>query len=625
MRLKIRFFRTALSVTAVVSGFFLLTTLASADENLSEESLPVPVQPVQLRLQKFEIPFAVDTIGTRPTEVELFVSRDAGAQWAKFASQPPTGKKFLFEATADGDYWFATRTVDGTGRSFPEGPISPQLYVRIDTTDPRIDLHTEFADDSTVKIDLRCIDAGVDASTLQIEYTTDINKTWVAVPNATETMEAVEKERLEGTIRFQPQGDWHLLSVRIILKDAAGNMGIATHQLQRPRLAGTPGQLASSPVQRLTTPVQPVNRANNSNPYAVRAMQILHPTLAGPLPESPLSSAIQAEQLATPPPVAVDEGLETNTTLLSAPELNRPTTAAPPRRPATPAEAMRPITSEQLATPPAQPLANEQSVARQAIDSDQTPPTPAPADSFAPLDGSTTSAPVRYSGSRKFSLDYEVESAGRAGVEEVELWGSSDRGQTWKRWGADPDRQTPFDIETNNDAVYGFCIVVVAKNGLATARPISQSTPDIYVVVDTVKPIVRITGANYGEADQTGSLLVRYECEDENLSTRPIALSFSNSPQGPWTTMAAGLENRGGYAWPADPQLPRQIFLRIDATDQSGNTGSYVLDKPIDVQGLAPRARIRGFNPITGTGSSSGSIPQTATVPQDALPTVKFK
>jgi hypothetical protein len=117
--------------------------------------------------------------------------------------------------------------------------------------------------------------------------------------------------------------------------------------------------------------------------------------------------------------------------------------------------------------------------------------------------------------------------------------------------------------------------------------------------------------------------LIRYQCADENISARPITLSFSNSPQGPWSTIAAGLENRGGYVWPADPQLPRQIYLRIDATDQAGNNGSYILDTPIDIQGLAPRARIRGFNPITGLGS--GPTPQTATAPDNAMPSVKFK
>jgi hypothetical protein len=83
-------------------------------------------------------------------------------------------------------------------------------------------------------------------------------------------------------------------------------------------------------------------------------------------------------------------------------------------------------------------------------------------------------------------------------------------------------------------------------------------------------------------------------------------LAFGESVEGPWSTIAAGLANDGIYAWPADPHLPRQIFLRVDITDAAGNRSHYILDTPIDVQGLAPRARIRGFNPVTGSPSDSG-------------------
>ncbi len=281
---------------------------------------------------------------------------------------------------------------------------------------------------------------------------------------------------------------------------------------------------------------------------------------------------------------------------------------------------MRPMSPEDLArrptaTGPAQAGPAVQTMTRPSVSGLDASVPPTSSVVMPRLDEATSTSPIRFSGSRKFSLDYEVESAGRAGVEEVELWGSTDRGQTWKRWGADPDRQSPFDIETNRDGVYGFCIVVVSKNGLATPRPLEQSSPDVFVVVDTVKPQVRITGASYGEGDQTGALLIRYECLDDSLGSRPIALSFSESFQGPWTTIAAGLENRGGYAWPADPQLPRQIYLRIDATDQAGNGGYQVLDTPIDVQGLAPRARIRGLNPISATQLPSYMQPQTAAGP----------
>jgi hypothetical protein len=208
-------------------------------------------------------------------------------------------------------------------------------------------------------------------------------------------------------------------------------------------------------------------------------------------------------------------------------------------------------------------------------------------------------APVRFSDSERFSLEYELEAVGSQGVEAIELYGSLDHGSTWSLWGQDPDRSSPFDIETKGEGVFGFRIVVVGGNGLASPRPLAGESPDIFVVVDRTRPSIRITGARYGEGDRTGGLVIRYECKDTNLPRRPIGLAFSGAPDGPWTTIAAGLENTGEYVWRADPNLPRQLYLRIDGTDQSGNVGTYILDQPIDTQGLAPRARIRGFQPLS--------------------------
>jgi hypothetical protein len=205
------------------------------------------------------------------------------------------------------------------------------------------------------------------------------------------------------------------------------------------------------------------------------------------------------------------------------------------------------------------------------------------------------SVPFRFSDSNRFSLEYELEAVGASGVEAVELYGSTDAGETWKRWGSDPDRSSPFDIETKGEGVFGFKVVVLGNNGLASPRPLPGDDPDIAVIVDQTLPQVRITSARYGEGDRTGSLVIRYECSDDNLMSRPVRISFSKSMEGPWTTIAAGLRNDGLYVWPADPRLPPKIYLRVDATDQAGNTASYVLDQPIATVGLAPRARILGF------------------------------
>ncbi|TWT66419.1 hypothetical protein CA85_25130 [Allorhodopirellula solitaria] len=216
------------------------------------------------------------------------------------------------------------------------------------------------------------------------------------------------------------------------------------------------------------------------------------------------------------------------------------------------------------------------------------------------LDLLSRRAVVRHSESHQFSLDYEIEAIGGRGVEEIELYGTTDGGQAWKKWGSDPDKLSPFDIETSGEGIFGFQIVVVATNGLSSPRPLPGDAPDIVVVVDETLPETGISGAKYGTGDRAGSLVITFHCEDDYLVSRPITLSFSDSVSGPWTTIAAGLRNTGDYVWPADPQLPREIYLRIDALDQANNVGSYVLEEPIDTQGLAPRARIRSFRAIPG-------------------------
>ena len=276
----------------------------------------------------------------------------------------------------------------------------------------------------------------------------------------------------------------------------------------------------------------------------------------------------------------------------------RPAGIAEPKsasEPRTVAEAMRPITEESA-------VSQNSNRSRFLLRKPQVDAERYRSERVTPPESSSAMqrAPVRFSDSERFSLDYELEAVGSQGVEAIELYGSLDHGSTWSLWGQDPDRNSPFDIETKGEGVFGFRIVVVGGNGLASPRPLAGESPDIFVVVDRTRPRIRITGARYGEGDRTGGLVIGYECNDTNLPRRPIGLAFSGSPDGPWTTIAAGLENTGEYVWRADPNLPRQLYLRIDGTDQAGNVGTYILDQPINTQGLAPRARIRGFQPLSG-------------------------
>ena len=228
------------------------------------------------------------------------------------------------------------------------------------------------------------------------------------------------------------------------------------------------------------------------------------------------------------------------------------------------------------------------------------PNTPPPANQDLPSRhyGLPPGERPRMTKSKRFQLDYEVDAVAANGVREVELWGTSDDGRTWTIWQSDPDRQSPLDIEVQNDGIYGFRIVIVGNNGLAGSAPRNGDLADLWVGVDTTPPKIDFTAATYGQGEFAGQLEIRWTAQDSWMGDRPVTLLFSSQPSGPWTTIAAGLPNSGLYYWPIDPRIPEQVYLRLEFRDEAGNLAFEQLRDPISISGLTPKARIRAIRPL---------------------------
>lgn len=209
------------------------------------------------------------------------------------------------------------------------------------------------------------------------------------------------------------------------------------------------------------------------------------------------------------------------------------------------------------------------------------------------------------SNSKSFSLEYQLDSIGPQGVKAVELWGTKDGGQSWKKWDEDPDKTSPFDIRVDSETTFGFRVVVVGNNGLASKPPERGDQPDILVTIDTTIPKLTLLQAGYGQGEHAGKLDIRWTAEDEHLGPRPITLAFSESANGPFTTIASGLPNSGQYYWTIDSRTPRKLFLRIEAQDEAGNVALDQPEEAISLEGLTPRGRIRAISPIGGSASES--------------------
>ena len=150
----------------------LLLALASGPRADETATAPEEPKPIFTRQGRFSIPFRVDAPAdvAPPAKVRLFVSEDGGTRWHLDAEVLPSQQRFDFRSLHDGEYWFTIRSIDGQGRSYPDGAYEPQLRVVVDTLAPRLDLSATRGAGSEVTAHWDVVDTAVDPATFKLEY-----------------------------------------------------------------------------------------------------------------------------------------------------------------------------------------------------------------------------------------------------------------------------------------------------------------------------------------------------------------------------------------------------------------------------------------------------------------------
>ncbi|MDX1927262.1 MAG: hypothetical protein SFV81_12140 [Pirellulaceae bacterium] len=613
----------------------------------AQDSSTNSVETMYFPHSQFKIPFNVDARGTQPTQVQLWVSTDQGASWQMQGTATSSQKHFEFRAAAEGLYLFSVQTLDENGRAFPSP--KPPMRILIDTTKPQVALRSDVNASGQVVVDVRINEEHLKTDSVKLRYRTDQDTQWQEV---TVTNIVAAGQIYEGQVILDLKNCREVGFV-VTVADEAANVGEASTQYVMPRtaaapqdiklasqrnggnettsqrgIAPTPGAVAWPPqATAVTQPVTNSTASTSANSGATSKATLGAPA-RGVL--APANSASNAPKNATQNggwvvsgQLASDGGLSLNPPQSLGP--NAPT--MPLNIANSPASTLEipgalPQVSEELPAPrpegnlPTKPI-QPHFVDKQPSPADATPARvnanqPSQVQPQDPLANRATQnlgtfesdidrSPVGqafHCNSRSFSLDYSLNAAAGSALADVELWGTEDGGSTWQKWGSDPDRQSPFDVQVANDGLFGFRMVIVSQNGKVSNRPKNGDSADAWINVDTAKPNAKITRAVYGDGHEAGMLVIDYSCTDDNLHDRPISLSYSETQSGPWVTVASGLKNTGIYLWKADSNLPENIFLRLESVDKAGNVGVHTLDLPINVQGLSPRGRIQGFRPI---------------------------
>src|SRR5436190_197945 len=211
---------------------------------------PLP-PPFVTKQNEVEVPFAVRS-GTsaenQPSSVRIFVSWDRGQTWHFYDERKPDDARFRFRAKQDGEFWFATQTMDRSGRPDSAEPRSPQLRLVIDTQRPQLLVQAHVTTSGTVNLSWSAADATLKIPSLKLEYqdAAGTGGPWQAIElSAASTNSTV----VTGQTTFQPAVSSRTINLRAEITDAAGNMAYYSQRLALtpPKPKAPAGGLAYDP------------------------------------------------------------------------------------------------------------------------------------------------------------------------------------------------------------------------------------------------------------------------------------------------------------------------------------------------------------------------------------------
>ena len=516
---------------------------------------------IPFRIPKSDDPDA-DAVAQK---VVLNVSTDLGISWQTAGEAAPTATSFTYRAETDGEYWFRLRAVDKKGRS--RGGEGPDIRVLVDAAGPRLAGRVWKGTDGEIVCRYAAADDSLKLESLKVEYRGPADSGWKSV--AAQAILARESPaHLVGEEIWWAGDKVAAMTVRIAIADSSGNQTVKQFSLE----PTDPGIDQTVLAKEIGVPPLP-----EQQPTADQGPSSAGVTIASLTPAVPAAGAgtWSAESAA---PWSDGQPKAASVASPSAAGSGRSVLVRPAN---TSAAGMLPQ-AEPRPTPQRQPLGDTgiaQSATGNALE--------------------YRGRPLQLTNSRRFVWDYEIPSVrAAAGRLRAELWTTQDGGVTWQRTAVDNDGRSPIDVNLPATGLYGVRLELVADAGDESGGPRSGATPDTWVGVDEEAPQIDLVAIVRDETTTSGGLVIRYVVHDPLITPRSVRLLYSPNADGPWATIADGLENQGEHRWAPDRSVPAQVFVRAEAADAAGNVGSAT--SPDEISTTAPRfgGKLGGLRPL---------------------------
>jgi hypothetical protein len=185
-------------------------------------------------------------------------------------------------------------------------------------------------------------------------------------------------------------------------------------------------------------------------------------------------------------------------------------------------------------------------------------------------------------------------------IKQLVLYASSDEGRTWKQVAVASPDQEAFAFSAPTDGVYWFTVTVVDPQGNSEPKDIYKVPPSQKILIDTLKPIVKITAAER----QGDDILVNWEIQEDHpdLSTLKLEYQTADAPASVWYTAPLNSPPLIGQAR-FRLSSTGAVKVRVQMRDTAANVGSAVRE--------VPAVAVPSATPTSPTFTSSQSTPAT--------------
>ncbi len=206
---------------------------------------------------------------------------------------------------------------------------------------------------------------------------------------------------------------------------------------------------------------------------------------------------------------------------------------------------------------------------------------------------------------RTFRIPFNVGS-GAAQIRQVQLYVSTNQGQSWQPAANAPPDQKHFRFVAERDGLYWFAVQTLDLDNRVNPPTMQGATPSLRVMIDTVPPQVQLQ-ALAPQGDKVG---VSWDIRDENLefiANDTVRLEYRPAGGQNWIPLNLPIGSTQLY-W--NPQTPGPVEVRLQARDRAGNTAQTTTNVSLaGNQGLAANPNAggnaipgnQGFQPYVGS------------------------